>query len=467
MIVRLLKALGSFRRRPVIWRRAEAERVLTIELRGWLPPALLAVALAWYAAAPAAVIAMSVAALAGLLLSAWGWARTLATHVVAGRTLRYAAMQVGDEMEEAITLANRAPLPALWAEFVDRSDLPGYALASVRGADGHSEIHWRAHALCSRRGCFLLGPWELRLGDPFGIFLVRQVYLQPQELVVYPSLAALPRRLLPHTPTFGEHRLLRQPLPAETLNAITTRPYVPGDALRRVHWRTSARRGTYFTKVFEPEATSSVWLLADFDPAVHLGDGDDSTEETMVLLAASLAAQLLRQGLSVGLAAAHGERVIVVTPRPGPLHLWAHLRALAPLHPLPATLPLDALLHAIGPLLSVRDLIVTLTPSLAEAWPRALVQVAHRGARAEAILIDPASFGGPAEARALLPALAGLGLPGKVVRRGEIQPLTAAYGALRRWEFLTTGTGRAVALQTPRSAPTLEAQWAALEARPR
>lgn len=467
MTVRLVKAVVDFWRRPVIWRRAEAERAITLELRGWLPLALLAAALVWYVAAPAAVIAMSVAALAGLMLSAWAWARTLATRVYAERDLRYAAMQVGDEMEEAITLVNLAPLPALWAEFVDRSDLPGYALASVRGADGNGEIRWRAHALCTRRGRFLLGPWELRLGDPFGMFLVRQVYLQPQELVVYPSLAALPRRLLPRTPTFGEHRLLRQPLPAETLNAITTRPYVPGDALRRLHWPTSARRGAFYTKVFEPEATSSVWLVADFDPAVHLGDGDDSTEETMVLLAASLAAQLLRQGLSVGLAAAHGERVMAVPPRPGPLHLWEHLRALAPLHPLPGTLPLAGLLHKIGPLLSVRDLLVTLTPSLADAWPRALLQVVHRGARAEAILVDPASFGGSAEAEALLPVLAGLGIPGNVVRRGEIQPLTAAYGALRRWEFLTTGTGRAVALQTPRSAPTLEAQWAALQARPR
>ncbi len=454
-------------RQPIVWRRAEADRLTTITLRQWPPLVLLGVALAWYTAAPTPVAAMSVAALGGLLLCAFVWAANLASFVSAERALRHAAMQVGDELEEAITLTNASPLPALWAEFGDHSDLPGYALASVRAVDGNSQVRWRARAVCTRRGRFTLGPWELRLGDPLGLFLVQQTYLQPQELVVYPPLAALPRRLLPHTPTQGDHRLLRQPLPAETINAITTRPYVAGDPLRRLHWPTTARRGAFFTKLFEPEATSSVWLVADFDPAAHLGDGDDSTEETLVLVAASLAAQLLQQGLAAGLIAAQGEALTLVPPRPGPAHLWQHLRALAPLRATPGTLPLSGVLPKVRSVVTARDLVLVLTPAVPVEWPTALLQVVRRGARAEVILLDPASFGGHTPAASCVPMLAGLGLGVSVIQRGEVKALTAVYGALRRWEFLTTGTGRAVALQTPRGASSIEAQWAALQARPR
>lgn len=462
-----LSAVWRFLRVPIVARFTGPEHVTTIELQQWLPVILLAGVVFWYSAAPTAVTSMALVALSGMLGVAFAWAWTLARNVRASRSLRYTAMQVGDELEEAIALENDARLPVLWAEVVDRSNLPGYDLASVRAADARSEIHWRAHTLCKRRGRFTLGPWELRLGDPFRFFLVRQQYYQPQEVYVYPPLAALPAYLLPHTPTLGERHLLRQPLPSPTINAASTRPHVPGDPLRHIHWRSTARRNALHTKVFEPESTSTVWLIADFDPAAHLGEGDDATEETLVMLAASLAAQLMQKQLSVGLLAAEGDEIRVVPPRPGMLHLWEHLRALTPLYPQPDTLTLAQVLARVQSLISARDLILVLTPALNAEWPRALTYATQHGARAEAILLDPASFGGTAQAEPFITSLAALGVAARLVRRGEVRPIHAALGELRRWEFITLGTGRAVARQTPRNAPTLEAQLAAMQARAR
>lgn len=467
MVVRWLRRQAGRLAHPVVWRRRGAERETTLALRGWLPLLTTVGVLVWYLAAPTRPAAMSLAALGGMLAVALVWAGLLARHVTARRELRYAAMQVGDELEETVTLENAAPLPLLWVELVDHSAIPGYSLASVRSVDSLSRLTWRANAVCTRRGRFRLGPWALRAGDPFGLFLVEHTYFQQQELVVYPALAALPQRLLPHTPTQGEQRLLRQPLPAETLNALTVRVYAPGDPLRRVHWPASARHNALYTKVFEPEATARVWLIADLDPAAHLIFENESTEELLVLLAASLAAQLLQRRLAVGLIRPAGPELEIVPARPGPAHLWLHLRALAAAHPEPGTPALAAVLRQARPLISARDLIITLTPSLNPEWPRALLETARRGARAEALLLDPASFGGPASAAGLVTALAGLGLATRLVQRGEIQPITAAYGAVRHWEFLTTGTGRAIATQTPRATASLESQLASLQRRPR
>jgi uncharacterized protein (DUF58 family) len=446
------------RRSPVLWHSTRPDCVVTIELKEWLPLVALTLLLIWYAAAPTEVGLMALAALGGILLLTFVWARTLALRVTGKRALQYLAIQVGDEIEEIVTLENNSSLPVLWAEFIDRSDLPGYAVGGVATADPHNSIEWRAHSTCSRRGVFVLGPWELRLGDPFGFFLVRQTYTARQEILVHPSLAALPPYLLPHGGVLGEHRPHRQPLSADTNNAFTARPYVPGDPLRSVHWRTTAHHDSPFVKVFEPEAASIIWLVPDCDAAVHYGE----TEETMVTLAASLAAQLLREHLAVGLLF-NAEAFEVIAPRRGTPHLWTLLRALAPLHSQPGT-PLAQTLARANSIVAARNLVVVITPSVGADWARELKRIAwnRRGGGAEAILLDPASFGGPGRVEPCLSLLAELGLAHKLVQRGDVRPISGAYGTLSRWEFKTLATGGILVKQSPRRAATLTAQINAL-----
>lgn len=449
------------------------DRVVTLHLRQPLLPIVFAFIFIWHLAAPSEVTAISLAALGGLLVGAFLWARAMALRVTGQRQLRSAAMQVGDELEELITLANVSALPVLWAEFVDQSDFPGYTVASVRAADGQSTIRWRAHTLCTHHGLHVLGPWELRLGDPFGIFLVRQIYTQPQEVLIYPPLAVLPDELLPHSASVGDHRPLRQPLWAETITASHTRAYQPGDPVRHLHWRTTARREALYTKVFEPEASSTVWIIPDLDAKAHLtpyprplpplligegggvtqsagegGEAGEDTEETTMLLAASLANQLLRKRLSVGLAA-FTDKAIVVPPQPGTPHLWKILRALAPLRPTGAW-PFAQTISNLQSLVSPRDLVMVITPSVNADWPIELHRLIRRGGGAEAILLDPLSFGGEGDAEACAWLLAELNITPKIIRRGDLHPVSGAYGPLRRWEFMALGTGRVLVKQRPR-----------------
>lgn len=93
----------------------------------------------------------------GLLLIGWWWARWLARQIRASRTLRYTAVQVGDELEEAIEIINRAPLPLIWAEVIDYSTAPGYGLAGVYSVGGGAVKQWRVTTTCTQRGVFMLG----------------------------------------------------------------------------------------------------------------------------------------------------------------------------------------------------------------------------------------------------------------------------------------------------------------------
>jgi uncharacterized protein (DUF58 family) len=445
----------------VFWRASAPNVEATVEIRRWAPLLAVLALLGWYVASPAPVVLMALVALGGALLVAFYWARMLARGVRGQRELRFAAMQVGDELEEQIRLENRTPLPVLWAEFFDRSSIPGYTVSSARAADPGARVSWRAHTICTRRGVFSLGPWEMRLGEPFGFFLVRQLYLQRQDILVYPPLAALPDSLLPHHGALGDHRPLNQPLRAETIASSAVRAYAPGDPLRHVHWPTTARRDAPFVKVFSPEAASNVWLVPDLYAGVQFGLGDASSLETAVTVAASLAARLLQQNLSVGLFTNAAEEMVVL-PRQGSAHLWDILQALAPLQP--GICPLEETLLRARGLVSGRDLLILITPSLHPGWIAPLRRIARSrsgAGRAEVILLGPDIPAEPAEpegawmekeAETFRALLLENGLPAALLRPREIRRISGAYGEISRWEFSILGTGRAVARRAPRAA---------------
>ncbi len=434
------------------WRFSRGAYDISIQLRQPLAPIVLILLVGWGVLNLTPLVLTSGVLLGSLLLCSFVWTRLLATKVTTTRTLRYSAVQVGDELEESVSLENRTGLPVIWAEFIDRSTAPGYSISGVRIAGRHARERWRLHTSCSQRGIYALGPWDVRLGDPFGLFEARQSYRQHTEIVVYPPLAALPPEIAQQRRRLGDRQPFRQPLAAETISAATTRPYVLGDSLHRVHWRTTARYDDLYVKVFEPEAASIVWLIPDLDASIHLGEGNESTLEKMIILVASIASKLLNQHLAVGVLL-NAARTEAVFPQAGSAHLWTILRALALAQPLPNQSLAGTLMNARS-IISLRDSIVVLTPSLDPEWIPMIGQLTGGGRQdsAEVVLLDRASFGGETGAAELAEVLMEQGVMTHVVKRDDIRPTTGAYGEVRHWEFMTLGTGRVVVKQTPREA---------------
>ncbi len=427
-----------------------ADRQVRIHLRQKLPLAAGLLALIWHLVSPSEQAAILATAWLGLMLGSYFWARQMARRVSGSRRLLSSALQVGDELEEQVSLRNTSGLPVLAAEFVDRSDLPGHSVAGVRAVAGDDHADWKAAVVCTRRGLFTLGPWELHLSDPFGIFEVEQVYPQRSEVLVYPPLAPLPPALLPRGRTRGDQRPLRRMLGADTVAAASARAYLPGDPLRFIHWPTTARKGALYTRIFDPEAISAVWLIADLYSGAHSGTGETATVEVMAVLLASLADQLLRARLAVGLLAL-GSRPQVLPPRNGLTALGPLLRALAQIEA-DAPQALENTLLRAGEMISQRSLYLLVTPDISPRWMPSLLGLANRpgGQSGQVALLDAT----PPDVKSAAPALADLlhrqGLPAEVVRREDVRPISGAYGALRRWEYITLGTGRALVRQRPR-----------------
>jgi uncharacterized protein (DUF58 family) len=432
--------------RVVRFHRTECEA--SVVLRAPLVPLALAGFLLAAAVRPTPFALTGAAFSASVLLLTLAWSVTMAVRTTTRRILRFTAVQVGDHLEELLQLENRSPLPVIYAEVIDHSGMPGYAAHGIRVVDPRRTQAWRLHTTCTRRGVYPLGRWEVRFGDPLGVFEARQVYRHDQEVTVCPPLALLPTRRFSLRRTLGDRLTLRQPLPSNTTIAMSTRPYATGDPASRIHWRTSARHDEIFVRQFDPEASSVVWLILDLDQTVHVGEGDSSSLESMIIAGATLASQLLMDHQAVGLLCG-GDASGIVSPRPGPEHLWTILRALATAAP--SQTPLGSRLAQAAAVTTARDSAVILTPSLDPSW---LEQATALGARthggAAAWLLDPASFGGRGEAAAMAWLLNERGIPADVLRQADIQPIWGAFGPLRRWEFRTLATGRVVPSRTPR-----------------
>jgi uncharacterized protein (DUF58 family) len=80
------------------------------------------------------------------------------------------------------------------------------------------------------------------------------------------------------------------------------REYQPGDSLRRLDWRLTARHPRkFFTKEFEQEEIAEIGLILDARLCTELVIGKESLFEFGVGAAASLAEMFLHQGHRVGL----------------------------------------------------------------------------------------------------------------------------------------------------------------------
>ena len=411
----------------------------SLHLQSPILPMAFAAFLVWSLVWPGPFSVSGVAFTGSLLLIGYAWARAMAAHVTTRRVLRFTALQVGDHLEEILYLENRSAWPVVFAEFIDHSTLPGYAIDGVRVGAARATKQWWLHTICRQRGVFSLGNWDVILGDPFGLFQARQRYRHPEEITVYPSLANLPPGITHHR-TLGDRRVLRQALPAETVSAMTTRAYIAGDPLRRIHWRTTARHEELFVKAFEPEATSAMWVVLDLDEGVHVGQGAESSLEKMIMAAATLASSLLEQRVPVGLVLeAEGTRV--VPPQTSRGDLWTILHALALVES--GRTSLATSLARAASIVTVRDSVAILTPSLDLSWVGVLPTLtAGTMGGLDVWLFDPSSFGGSGEAAGLAELLRRQGTRTHVLRRDDIRPVEGSVARIRRWESRIAAAGR-------------------------
>jgi uncharacterized protein (DUF58 family) len=151
---------------------------------------------------------------------------------------------------------------------------------------------------CERWGLYDLGELELRVRDPFRLVVWERRSGRPQRLKAYPRAEELHRILAPReTQVYTGSEVARTK--GDGIEYADLREYVPGDRLRSINWRASARRGNLVVNEQHPERNTDVVLFVDSFADVR--EAGRSTLDDAVRATASLAARYLERRDRVGL----------------------------------------------------------------------------------------------------------------------------------------------------------------------
>jgi len=410
-----------------------------------LVPALILLLLVLQVVAPYEGWVALLAGLGGAWLVSYLWARSLARGLAVRREVRFGWAQVGDQLEERFTVENHGWAPAMLADLVDHSTMPAYRVGQGTGIDGHSTNRWVKMAACTRRGLYILGPTSLVAGDPLGLYKVTVHDPASAPLVVMPPVVPLPAIRVSAGGRAGDGR----PRPKgadQTVSAASVREYVPGDSLRWIHWRTTARLDKPYVRLLDGTPSGDWWIVLDMERRAQAGEGEDSTDEHAIILAASLADRGLRLGRSVGLAA-QGEKLVWLPPKGRDAQRWEIMRSLALVST--GQLPLSELLDRAGPAVGRHASLIVITAAVDGAWVPPLLRLIQRDVTPTVLLLDPQSYGGSGDVRGAEATLADLGVTHYVITRDLLAQPEARPGEQGRWEWRVLPTGRAVPVRGP------------------
>ncbi len=223
----------------------------------------------------------------------------------------------GESAHVVLTIRNESnrPLPGLrWRDscpaglaapgFAPLPPLGEHTLASRDRSDTASVRYTIETGV---RGVYTVGPLLLERIDPFGLMRCLYAVGSARPLIVVPRAVELGQGDMDVSRSEGyEHELVRHSIP--NADELIAREYRPGDPLRRVHWRATARHDQLMVRQEEPRSNPETWMLLDTDAGARgehrhqHANGVSRRFETAVELAASVGSHLIGHGYVLGVA---------------------------------------------------------------------------------------------------------------------------------------------------------------------
>ncbi len=229
---------------------------------------------------------------------AWGWVELVVLGAL-GATLAVdlvpppSRVAVGDPATARVRVGN----PSRRRAFSLVADVPVGAEivpVSIPGLPAGAETERELAVPTARRGRLALGPVRTVRADPIGLVRRELVWTDALELIVHPRTIDIPStssglvRDLEGQPT-------RDLTPADiAFHAL--REYVPGDDRRHIHWKSTAKTGTFMVRQFEETRRSHLVVALS---VASIDFGSDAEFELAVSVTGSLGTRAVRDGRDV------------------------------------------------------------------------------------------------------------------------------------------------------------------------
>jgi len=209
----------------------------------------------------------------------------------------------GDSVKVEVTVCNLRGWPIPWIFLEDLYPAschrrgPNTRLAILM--PGH-EVTFQYELTFPKRGYHRIGPLIMESGDLFGLQRRFRTGEQQDYVSVLPTVAYIDTFNVaskrPQGPVKTANKIYED---LSLLNGV--REYELGDPLNRIHWKSSARTGELFTKLFDPTSVQGGTLILDFHGDSFVAETADRRQELSITVTASIAYLLQASGEQVGM----------------------------------------------------------------------------------------------------------------------------------------------------------------------
>lgn len=257
------------------------------------------------------------------------WSRYCLDAVTYRRNFSDNRIFFGEETRLTIEVTNAKPLPLAWllirdgfpknitlltgeleAEEEEGPEEPERSpahLTDILALRWYERVRRTYRIRGDHRGLYGFGPVSVSSGDLFGFGRKTATFEKQDYLVVYPRVVPVERLGLPAARPAGEHKALRRII-EDPLRMATVREYMPGDSIRHIHWKNTARLNALQTKVFDPSASHVLAIFVDLQTARNPYGLVSEYLELAITSAGSLALHGLEERYAVGIYANGGPR---------------------------------------------------------------------------------------------------------------------------------------------------------------
>ena len=197
--------------------------------------------------------------------------------------------EVGSSLLVKYTIRNSASgrFPYIELTNVVGSSFQEASSEKIVNLDANDSAAFEKEVTCTRRGKYSLQEFLVKSGDPFGLYKLSKALAAGEDIIVYPKII-FPAGVYPSARQHFGDLVVREKY-FENISLLSDlRKWVPGDSLKKVHWKQSARQDKIIIKNYEKKGDALPKIFIDMSRKSYLDDKEHCLEDQAVSIAASL-----------------------------------------------------------------------------------------------------------------------------------------------------------------------------------
>lgn len=174
------------------------------------------------------------------------------------------------------------------------------------------------------------------------------------------------------------------------------REYSPGDEVKSIDWKVSARLGRPFVKLYREERELIIMLLVDMSGSGYFGTLESIKQETAAEVAGVLAFNAIRNNDKVGLILFTDRVEKYIPPKKGSAHVWRVIKEIFTFDPTHRNTDIQSAVRYLGRVCRKRTVSFLISDFLSYDYSRQLRIAGQKHELIGVLLSDPGEFTLPA-----------------------------------------------------------------------